>query len=251
MFILKKLITSFLLPPGIFVALLFGCGAWLARRRGWRVAVLPVAIAFLLWGASTPLVSEPLLRGLERGVTIPAEPRGDVIVLLGGGINGTVPDLTGKGAPSEDALARLVTAARLQRRLGLPVIASGGRWSAGHTPEAPIMKRFLVDLGVPGGKVITEEQSRDTAENARYTAGICRERGFAAPLLVTSAYHMRRSRLAFEREGMRVTPVAAGFKTGEPEPLELYDFLPRAASLLKTATALHEYLGLVFYRLSM
>jgi uncharacterized SAM-binding protein YcdF (DUF218 family) len=62
-----------------------------------------------------------------------------------------------------------------------------------------VIRRFLVDLGVAEGQVILESQSRDTQENAFNCSGIVRQRGFRFPLLVTSAYHMRRSIRAFQK----------------------------------------------------
>lgn len=89
-----------------------------------------------------------------------------------------VPDLSGEGVPASQAYPRIVTAVRLHRRLGLPVIVSGGRIRAEDTPEAVIVKRFLVDLGVAESQVILEERSRDTHENAVFTKAVCEREGF-------------------------------------------------------------------------
>ena len=61
------------------------------------------------------------------------------------------------------------------------------------------MKRFLTDLGVPDPMIIVEDKSRDTIENARYARQICERRGFVRPILVTSAYHLKRSVLSFSK----------------------------------------------------
>lgn len=245
---IKKLITPLILPPGIFIIILFWAGFRLMRRKGWKAGVITVTVALALWLCSLGPVANWLMRGLEAGQVIPPAPRGDVIILLGGGVRASAPDLTGEGAPVEDAIARVVSAARLQRRLGLPVIVSGGAFSEGDTPEAPILKRFLVDLGVPEKRVLVEDRSRDTEENARNVKVICGKHGFSAPLLVTSAYHMRRSVRAFEHEGVRVVPVPANFMAGRIDHLTILDLLPKAPALMMSSRALHERLGLVFYR---
>ena len=65
------------------------------------------------------------------------------------------------------------------------------------------MRRFLEDLGVPHEKIIEESRSRDTIENAEYTAQICSQYGYKRPVLVTSAFHMQTISWSFEKAGMK------------------------------------------------
>lgn len=249
-FVLKKCIAAFLLPPGIFILLLLGA-AWRFHHRGRRRAFLfTLFVLTAIWGLSLAWTAGELTSALESGFTIPAQPRGDAIILLGGGVNDLVPDLSGRGVPTEGMLPRVVTAVRLQRRLGIPVLVSGGAVFDGRTPEAVIVKRFLIDLGVPENKILTESKSRDTVENARFSKEILKRHGLHTPLLVTSAYHMRRSVMAFRRAGLEVTPVPAQFLTSsETAPTTWADWLPSADSLNDSSRALREYLGILFYRL--
>lgn len=250
MFILKNCIAASLLPPGLFIMLLLVSGVWLWRRRQLAFGAIHAIVALLLWALSLGPVANALTGRLEDGLTIPSNPRGDVIILLGGGIYEGVADLTGSGAPGENMLGRLVTAVRLQRQLGVPVIVSGGSGYGGRSPEAPVIGRFLRDLGVEAEQVLLETRSRDTEENARYSREIMIARGYRHPLLVTSAYHMRRSVQMFQRVGVPVTPVPAQFRTGADLPLIWADFLPGAGALHQSEKALREYLGLLFYRLA-
>ncbi|MBW1803888.1 MAG: YdcF family protein, partial [Deltaproteobacteria bacterium] len=57
-------------------------------------------IALLMWSLSITPTQDVVLRGLEAGFSIPMEARGDVIILLGGGIYDGVPDFSGIGRPS-------------------------------------------------------------------------------------------------------------------------------------------------------
>ena len=72
---------------------------------------------------------------------------------------------------------------------------------------------------------------------------------FRQPLLVTSAFHMRRSVRAFQREGIAVTPVPANFVTSSERAIVWADLLPESGALNGSATALREFLGLLYYRL--
>ena len=250
MFILKKLITPFLLPPGFFVITLLLTGTWLWRRKQRGFSSLILVLALTLFALSLNPVADAITSRLEAGLTIPSPVRGDVIILLGGGIYEGVADLTGRGAPGEDMLARMVTAVRLQRRLNIPVIVSGGSGFAGRSPEAPVVRRFLLDLGVEKRQVLVESQSRDTKENAKFCREIIDKLGFRHPLLVTSAYHMRRAVKMFHLVGVPVTPVPAQFVTGGDLPLIWADFLPSAHALELSEKALKEVFSLLFYSLT-
>jgi uncharacterized SAM-binding protein YcdF (DUF218 family) len=143
----------------------------------------------------------------------------------------------------------MVTAVRLQRRLGLPVLITGSAVFADRTPEAPVVKRFMVDMGVPPDKILVEVKSRDTIENARFSKKILEQKGFKKPILVTSAYHMRRSVEAFRKVGLEVTPVPSSFHTAPGRPTIWIDRLPNSGALEMTTIVLHEYLGLIYYTL--
>ena len=251
MFALKKFVTPFLIPPGIIIVVLFLIGIWLCLRKTLRGGSAAMMLAVTLWLLATGPVSELLLSPLERGFHIPRSPQGDVIIVLGGGIHDRVPDLTGSGTPSGDSLARLVTAARASRRLHLPVLVSGGEVFAGRTPEAEIDKRFLTDLGVAANMVIAEVKSRDTLENAQRCQEILKRHGFRNPLLVTSAYHMHRSVIAFEKAGVKVTPLPAQFMVFPERTYIWADLLPDAGDLRASATAIREYIGILSYKLNL
>lgn len=238
----------FLLPPGIFVTLLGLLGLWSLVRRRVSCGCLNLLLCALLWASSSGPAAAWLMKGLEAPYYALPEPRGDVIVLLGGGIAEGAPDLSGVGAPLDEMTARLVTAVRLQKKLGTPVIVSGGKLFEHQAAEAPVVRRFLADLGVPPGKILVEERSRNTHENAMNSARICREQGFRAPVVVTSAYHMRRAMLCFERAGMKATPFPSPFRSWPGRVFTRLDYLPAGSALVRTGDAVKEYLGYAVYR---
>ncbi|MFZ5570923.1 MAG: YdcF family protein [Thermodesulfobacteriota bacterium] len=250
MFIVKKIITAFVLPPGLIILALLIVGGRLIRKKQSRAAGgLVLFLGLLLWAASVSPVSDHLVRGLEEGQAIPRQVGGDVIILLGGANIDEALDMTGKGFPGGDTLARMVTAVRLQRRLDIPVLIASGRVFPDRMAGALVVKRLMMDLGVPAERIFLEEKSRDTLENAFYSIEICREHGWREPVLLTSSAHMKRSVMLFERYGLKTTPYPAYLVAGEPVVHRWRDYLPRADALAETAAALHEYLGIVYYRL--
>jgi uncharacterized SAM-binding protein YcdF (DUF218 family) len=247
LFIAKKCITPFLIPPGIFVVLLLISGFRQMRRGNGRNGFFQCVLGLLLWLFSIGPFSDLLLRNLESGLSLPKGVQGDVIVVLGGGVRDEAEDLSGKGIPTGDLLERLVTAARLEKRLKIPVIVSGGAVFKDSRPEAPVMKRILVDLGVPASRVIIEDKSRDTMENAQYTREICAGHGYKKIILLTSSYHMKRSEKAFRKIGMAVAPYPANIRTHGRVRYGFFACLPEAPSLMATSACLKEYLGMLFY----
>lgn len=248
LFAARKILIAFLIPPGCFILVLLVAAALFAIRRRAFAMLFSLLLAATLWLVSVKPVSLRLLGSLEEDFPIPSEVRGDVIVLLGGGVNWGAEDLTGIGIPGSDSLIRTVTAVRLQKRLQVPVIVSGGSGYPPLPPEAPIIGRFLTDLGVPREQVLLEQQSRDTDENARFTVELLRRHGFRKPVLITSAYHLRRAVAMFDRVGVKVTPFPA--YTNRPVRSSVWsDWLPSATSMNRTATALRERLGQLWWRL--
>ncbi len=249
MFLFKKLVTPFLLPPGIIILLLAIVGLASLTRRHWRIGILNLLIATGLYSLSIVPVASYLTHGLEKEFSFPPQIEGDVIVLLGGGSIQKVPDLTGTGTPSMLTMGRIVTTARLYNRTKLPIIVTGGKWFADDISEAALAARFLVDLGVPESAIIKEDKARDTAENTRFTADICREKGFSRPIVLTSAFHLKRAMILFNRQNLEATPLPAYFlSTGDPTT-NWPCLLPEASSLYLSSLALHEYLGIWYYRL--
>lgn len=246
LYFLKKIITPFLLLPGLFVLFFLVSGFWrLLRGRPGR-ALLQLLLAVILWVPATPPVADRFLQGLESGLSIPEDPAGDVIIMMGGAVYENSPDLSGVGIPSEGTWERIVTVVRLQRRLKVPVILSGGQVYADRLPMGPIYRRFLIDLGVPEALILIEDKSRDTLENAEFSKALCKAKGFRRPIVVTSALHMKRTRLSFEKAGMQAVFFPAGFRTWKHKAYSWPAFLPQSYEPL--SDALHEYLGLLVYR---
>ncbi len=185
--------ASWVLPPGIFIVIFFALAWYAWRRRERRLAACLAGVTFVFYLLCTGLVAEKTLGSLEQAYLPPAEPKGDVIIMLGGGAMPDSPDVDGVGALCSSPANRLLTAVRLQRKLGVPILLSGGQVYEDTGAEAKIARRMLIDLGVPEDQILVETRSINTTQNARYSAEILREHSFTQPILVTSAFHMKRA----------------------------------------------------------
>lgn len=246
MFLLKKILTALVLPPA-GPLLLSALGLLLIRRRPRLGKSLAWGGLVLLWLLATPLLAQALLGLVEAQPPLqPAQmQRAQAIVVLGGESYFAAPEYGGDTVKGH-SLERLRYAARLARASGLPVLASGGS-PAGIRPEAEAMREALeADFGVRVRWV--EGRSRDTVENAAFSAALLREAGLGRVLLVTNALHMRRAKEAFERAGLEVIPAPTAWQS--TAPFSALQLLPSADGLRIAYYALREALGLWVQRLS-
>jgi uncharacterized SAM-binding protein YcdF (DUF218 family) len=160
-----------------------------------------------------------------------------------------VPTPTAWGGQLSDVAAqRLLAAVELHRRIGAPVLVSGGEVYAGDGNEAQVSRRVLLSLGLKDSDIILEDKSLNTIENAVLTAKMMQERGLSKPVLVTSAFHMPRSVENFRRVGVAVIPYPVGYYVPQTMQTRLIEFVPSYAAMRGTALALKEYLGLAALR---
>ena len=201
-------------------------------------------IAFLFYLLAMPFFGDSLIHSLEVQYQPPLEMSGDVIVMLGGGATLDTPNPSGRGNVSGDAANRLLTCLQLYHQLKVPIVLSGGQVFRTTGPEAEIAKATLLGIGVPSAKLIVENQSRNTTENAKFTKKILDQLGFHRPVLVTSAFHMPRAVNEFTRAGVAVLPYPTGYRVNTRQEFEFRKLIPTAEALENTSLALKEYLGL-------
>lgn len=244
MFLLKKVLAALILPP-TGPLLLAAAGLWLGRRRP-RAGHLLVSLGLVtLLLLSMPWIGDALLRGLYDAPPPAAEQvaKAEAIIILGGGSYRNPPEYGGDTV-SELGLERLRYGARLARQTGLPVGVAGGA-PLGGTPEAESMREVLeTDFRVATRWV--EAASQDTRENAAFMAPILKQAGVTRIVLVTHAWHMRRAKHLFEKQGLVV--VAAPTRYAPPIQGGILPWLPNAGALKNSQIALHEWLGILAAR---
>lgn len=255
---LSKLLPIFIYPLGLACLLL--AGAWILRRRKWAAA--GVALAFLLlFVGGNRYAAMALAKSLEWRYLPPAQmPTAEAIVVLGGGTEPA--DYPRSMVEVNAAGDRVLYAASLYKQGKAPhILLSGGRidWlDPSEDAQALEMASLLELVGVPGQALWLQDQSRNTAEDAAFSAAMLKEKGVSTILLVTSAMHMPRSVALFEQQGLEVIPAPTDFGVTR-ERWEtfwqgnagsvLINLLPNASSLNMTTNALKEYIGMAVYSL--
>jgi uncharacterized SAM-binding protein YcdF (DUF218 family) len=252
-FILAKILGFFAVPSNILVSLgLAGILLMATRfaRAGRRLAVSSM-ILIALFGLS-PLGNAIILPLEERFPPWDASrgaPTG--IVVLGGALDTVVSPARGEVALNE-AAERMTAVAELARRFpDARIVFTGGsgRIIYDGAPEADLAARLFESFGIAKQRILLEDKSRDTDENARYTRDLVQPKPSERWMIVTSAHHMPRSVGVFRAAGFPVEAFPVDYRTRGAIDL-LRPFATLGDGLRRTDTATREWVGLVMYRLA-
>ena len=251
-FYLSKVFWFFIQPLNLAIFLLLaGLVAAMIGRR-W-LAVTGSVLAFLVLALSAwTSLGAMMLSPLEERFQRPSLPeKVDGIVVLGGGFEGAI-NLVRGGYELNRGGDRMVETAILARRFPTArVIVSGGTGELflegeGDAATAP---RLLTALGVTADRLILENKSRNTYENAVFTKELVTPKHGETWLLVTSAFHMPRAKALFDKAGFVTVPWPVDYRTSGQEGIGLFRDNP-ADSLQATTIAIREWIGLTAYWLS-
>ena len=252
-FALSKLLWFLASPANLLLIALVG-GAVLLwtpwRRAGRRLLGLAALIAVTV--SVLPLghwLIFPLEDRFSALTALP--PRVDGIIILGGVVNQRITRSRGQVAVG-GAVERLTELARLARLYpDAKLVFTGGSGDLFNQDlkEANVIAPFLETIGLDPSRVLTENQSRNTHENAVLTRALISPRDGETWIVITSAAHMPRAVGCFRQAGwpgLIPYPVDYGFEagaTGRP-PFDL------GSGLAALGGGLHEWLGLLFYWLT-
>ncbi len=111
------------------------------------------------------------------------------------------------------------------------------------------LRDALVAAGVPKKDIWLEQKSVNTAGNAKFSAALLRKKFSVPPkvLLITSAFHMRRSEACFRKQGVEFDSFAADFLSKDRHRLSLVDFMPSAYAFINLEILMKEWVGMALY----
>lgn len=221
--------TNFLGKLSLFIALM--CAGWIYLDR-WaardakgrlcrRVVTAGLAAGVFLFAVLEGYI---VTRGGEDWTALPA----DAVIVLGAGVNGTVPSAT--------LQMRIETAAAyLAAHPDIPAVLSGGQGPGEDIPEAEAMRDALLSLGVDGDRLILEDKSTSTSENLSYSKEMLEARGVDTEngtiAVVTNGFHIARMKLLAERKGIGAVGIPAPEAYGY---LAFNDYVREAFALAKS-----------------
>ena len=246
MLLVNKILPIFLLPLGLsFLFMLAGLV--------WRKRVLLWYGILILWIFSMPIVADPIMKLVEGPAQrIPPSDihKADAIIVLSGMLRQV------EGAPLgewNDAVDRFEGGIELFKAGKAPVIVfTRGQvpWEPNNIPEGELLAKRAVILGLTKKAIKLTEKVGNTADEAlaaRKLLGVDKGGSGKNIILVTSAFHMRRALMLFEKAGFKVIPYKVDFQVDNTSELTVLNFLPQGVALEKSERAMREVIGWAFY----
>jgi uncharacterized SAM-binding protein YcdF (DUF218 family) len=244
-FVVRKGLTLVALPLGL-VTLLLLAGLVLKKR------ILIAAAFLLLYFTAIPYTSDRLIGFLEGRyprLGIEECPAAEAIVVLGG----AVADV-GKGIPEwTEAVDRFDQAILLKQAGKAPRLVLGGGllpWVGDGYTEGDAMAAAAVSRGIPREAIQVVRDAANTAGEASGVVELARKEGFRKIVLVTSAFHMHRAALLFERHGLEVIPFPVDYQLVKSRSVTVLSFLPQGRAIVNSEIAFKEIYGILYYRLA-
>jgi uncharacterized SAM-binding protein YcdF (DUF218 family) len=247
-------LEQFLTPACLSLLLMLIAVLWHKRAR-LSIASLWTAIAVLFLGGNDWLIrwaATPLEWRIQAPDPIP---QADAIVVLGGALEPK--EWPRRTVEVKDSGDRILYAFELYRQKKAPLIlCAGGLAEPGirEFSEAEDMRAMLESFGVPPEAILVETNSLNTAQNASYSLPFIQARSIHRILLVTTAIHMPRALSIFHKQlpELDITPAPTDYMFTRIVKVQLKGIaeglIPTGEHLMKMDQTLHEYLGLLYYR---
>jgi uncharacterized SAM-binding protein YcdF (DUF218 family) len=249
MIYLHKVLPVFFLPTGIAILLIL-MGLLLHRRVlcGWGL--------FVLLFCSMPLVSNFIMKMVEGGqerLSVQNIQQAYAIVVLSGGLK-KPPGKLAANEWSASAINRFEAGVELFKAgKGSLLVFTGGwaPWQPSAVPEGQILANRALKEGIGLSNVFVTDKVTNTAEEAlavgRHLKRTVLKASDRRIILVTSAFHMRRAQMLFERAGLVVVAFPVDFWSSTDNTFTILDIMPSAHSLYKSEVALREFYGFLYY----
>ncbi|TLP40910.1 ElyC/SanA/YdcF family protein [Arcobacter arenosus] len=241
LFSLKKFISFFLMPLSLSM-ILFLVGLYFLFSKSYKKAKLFLSVSFLwLFLISYSPFSNALIKPLENEYKayLDVDSSIEYVLVLGSGHN-TNKEISPHSQLSSSALMRLTEGIRILKKLDNGKLIVSGYGGDDETPHAIISKEVAVSMGIDEKNILTQEEVKDTFEEAQYVKKIVGDKTF---ILVTSAYHMPRAMKLFKQNGLNAIAAPTDFLQENPS---VYTREPNATELRKTQVAMHEYIGILW-----
>ena len=241
MIYLHKILPFFVSPLGIIFIFLFM--SFFFKKKFF------VFLAFVFLIISTnPLVGNYLMKRLEypyKPIPISSIKENDAVIVLGGMLNKVGDQNYNKYEFSDpDRFLGGIDLIKSFKSKKLILMSSQLPWTVNWQPEGQVLKEKAISLGLDPDQIFVTEKVKNTYEESIAVTKLIPNN--SSIILVTSAYHMDRSKYLFENQGFKVNAFPVDFKSSNQE-LSLISFLPNVDSLYKTSLFIRENLGRFYY----
>lgn len=235
-------LPNLMTPLPIYFLLLVAVIAWRTRKLVWWCIL---AWAYVMSIPVFASLAGSVLENQYRPIADLERYRGHAVVLLSSGSKRLDPERGWVNQLANSGWERLLVATETARRIGGELVIAGGpSGTAGREPIAVTMRNVIEKMGIELDKVSVETASTNTYENL---ANLKDRLGDAPFILVTSASHLPRAMAVADKLELKAVPQPADYVSGEI--VGIRSFLPSPKAILHWQVILHEWVGLLYYRL--
>jgi uncharacterized SAM-binding protein YcdF (DUF218 family) len=248
-FVLSKILSALMAPFTVICLLLIA--SVIVRNLRWKKWLFRTGFILLVF-CSNEFIANEIMRAWEVDPT-PISGMGHyklAIVLTGA----TIPNLEPNDRVYFHRGADRVIHTVQLYKLGIveKILISGGTGSltGSAEPEADKFKRTMVMMGVAEDHLIIENATRNTAESAIEVRKLLRDSAYRSDdcLLITSAFHMRRSLACYQKVGLDPQPFSTDFYAHPTEFSPPVLFIPQLDALAKWHKLTKEWVGMIAYK---
>ncbi len=248
-FILSKILFALIAPVSLIVVF------FLLYVTSKKKYFAHIGIALFIF-FSNPFICLNFFKLWEIDATeIKANQHYDGIIVLGGFVSTTYVNGHARTVYA-DGNDRMLQAISLYKQgVSNKIIYTAGTDSIFnlHKAEAVLAKEFMLEIGIPDSAIVTEAHSVNTYENALFTKQVLQKTDSnwqqKKYLLVTSAFHMRRSMACFKKQGFNVTAYSTNFKALLDNYTLFNTIVPSYGPLQNWTYLIKEWIGILVYKI--
>lgn len=248
MFFIISKILHFLTSPLSWVFIIFVLSFFINKSKAKKLRISAICILYFF---SNAFIFDEMARKWEvKSIPVHQVNEHEIGVVLGGFITYSNSSTLEGFHESSDRFLHALTLYKAKKIDKFLISGGSGSILKPHEKEALIIKNFFIKIGVPANDILVEPYSRNTYENAYYSSKILKKYFINhKPILITSAYHMKRAELCFKKQGITPKLFAVDQYAG-PRKYEIdHLFIPNSYTLTKWQKFIHEWVGLLVYKI--
>lgn len=250
MFFFLSKTLSYVTMPMVIICVLLLLFIFLKKSSKWKNRCLRISIGMLFF-FTNDFINNEVVRWWE----IPATPIASIqrkyeygILLTGVARSGMEPDdriYLGRGGDRVTQTLQLYRLGIIKRIL---VSGGNGKLKEVKKQEADVLSDLLVIMGVPPSDILIENKSRNTHESAMEVNKLFRDQIKPEEcVLITSAFHMRRSQACFAKQGWNLDAFSTDFISHSRKFTPDVLFIPKEEAMGNWQILVRECVGMITY----
>lgn len=251
-FYLSQFLSFLVMPLTLVIVCLLSGMLFLKKRIGKKLML--TGLVLLLFFSNQYLANYVMYLWEPDFKAIDSLPNYELAVVLTGvtNLNKTTYDRTffNKGADRATHALQLYKLGKIEK-----ILITGGQGLNPTNPnaEADLLADFMITAGVPAKDILIENQELNTRQNALFAKDMLDKEGFDSQsefLLITSAFHMKRSKACFDQVRINTVTYPVDYYASDPQITFKDLFQPNVDAIKNWHILFKEWIGLTAYKLA-